>query len=154
LAKILAKHVTQGRLAQERGLLPSVLGMYGIKVDDLKLPDSSALWNVFVTRIFPKRNAIIHDEDNAAPDEAKLALDCANTLRGKVVVQIAKKMGFDLEKNGAWHKHLNAEGFLPPAHLAVLVGYGTHDHRCRNFTEGTPRTLSIVISTAFLPFIF
>jgi hypothetical protein len=110
-AKILAKHFTQGRSAQERNLLPSVLGMYGIKVDDLKLPDSSALWNVFVTRIVPKRNAIIHDGDNATPDEAKLALDCANTLREKVVAQIAKKMGFDLEKNGAWHKHLNAEGF-------------------------------------------
>ena len=110
-AKILAKHIIQGRMAQERDLLPSVLRMYGIKVDDLKLPDGSAPWKVFVTMIIPKRNAIIHDGDNATPDEAKLALECANTLRGEVVARIAKKMGFDLDKNGAWHKHVNAEEF-------------------------------------------
>ena len=90
-AKILAKHIIQGRMAQERDLLPSVLRMYGIKVDDLKLPDGSAPWKVFVTMIIPKRNAIIHDGDNATPDEAKLALECANTLRGEVVARIAPR---------------------------------------------------------------
>jgi len=109
-AKILAKHITQRRTAQERDLLPSVLGMYDIKIDDLKLSDGSALWKTFVTKIVPKRNAIMHDGDNATPDEAKLALECANTLRKDVVAQIAKKMDFDLANNGAWHKHINAEG--------------------------------------------
>jgi hypothetical protein len=109
-AKILAKHITQRRIAQERDLLPSVLAMYAIKIDDLKLSDGSALWNIFVTKIVPKRNAIMHDGDNATPDEAKLALECAITLQKEVVAQIAKKMGFDLEKNGAWHQHINAEG--------------------------------------------
>lgn len=110
-AKILAKHITQGRRTQERGLLPIVLGMYGIKIDDVKLSDGSVLWETFVTKIVPKRNAIMHDGDNATPDEGTLALECANTLRKEVVAQIAKKLGFDLEKNGAWHKHINADGF-------------------------------------------
>jgi hypothetical protein len=110
-AKLLAKHITQGRMAQERDLLSSVLGMYGIRIDDLKLAHGSALWKTFVTTIVPKRNAIMHDGDNATPEEAKLALECANTLRKEVVAHVAKKMGFDLEKNGAWNKHLNAEGF-------------------------------------------
>jgi hypothetical protein len=89
-AKILAKHITQGRMAQERDLLPSVLGMYDLKIGDLKLSDGSALWKTFVTKIVPKRNAIMHDGDNATPDEAKLALECASTLRKEVVAQIAK----------------------------------------------------------------
>jgi hypothetical protein len=110
-AKILAKQITQGRMVQERDLLPSVLAMYDVKFDDLKLSDGSALWKTFVTKIVPKRNAIMHDGDNATPDEAKLALECANALRKEVVAQIAKKMGFDLATNGTWHKHINAEGF-------------------------------------------
>jgi hypothetical protein len=110
---MLAEHIIQGRMAQalERQLLPSVLGMYDIKIEDLKLSDGSALWKTFVTKIVPKRNAIMHNGDNATPEEATLALECANTLRKVVVAQIGKKMGFDLEKNGAWHKHINAEGF-------------------------------------------
>jgi hypothetical protein len=110
-AKILAKHITQGRMAQERDLLPSVLGMYDIKINDIKLSSGSALWNTFVTKIVPKRNDIMHDGDNATPEEAELALECANMLRKEVVAQIAKKMGFDLEKNSAWHKHIDADGF-------------------------------------------
>jgi hypothetical protein len=41
-AKILAKHITQGRLAREHDLLPSMLGMYDIKIDDFKLSDGSS----------------------------------------------------------------------------------------------------------------
>jgi hypothetical protein len=110
-AKMLTKHIVQARIAQERHLLPSVLGMYDIKIEDFELSDGSALWKTFVTKIVPKRNAIMHEGDNATPEEAKLSLECVNTLREVIVAQIGKKMGFDLEKNGAWHKHINAEGF-------------------------------------------
>jgi hypothetical protein len=109
-AKILTKHIIQRRKqATERDLLPSVLGMYEIKIDELKLADGSPLWKTFVTIIVPKRNAIAHDGDNATPDEADLALECANTLRREVVAQLAKKMNFDHEKNGSWHNHGDAE---------------------------------------------
>jgi hypothetical protein len=109
-AKILTKHIIQRRKqATERDLLPSVLSMYEIKIDDLKLSDGSPLWKTFVTVIVPKRNAIAHDGESAAPDEADLALECANTLRKEVVAQVAKKINFDLEKNGSWHNHVDAE---------------------------------------------
>jgi hypothetical protein len=86
-AEILAKHLTGGRMAQERELLPSVLAMYDIKIDDLKLSDGSTLWNALVTEIVQKRNDIMHDGDKATPDEAKLALECARTLREQVVAR-------------------------------------------------------------------
>jgi hypothetical protein len=109
-AKILTKHIIQRRKqATERDLLPSVLGMYEIKIDELKLSDGSPLWKTFVTVIVPKRNAIAHDGEGAAPGEADLALECANTLRKEVVAQVAKKMNFDLEENGSWHNHADAE---------------------------------------------
>jgi hypothetical protein len=109
-AKILTKHIIQRRKqATERDLLPSVLGMYEVKIDDLTLASGSPLWKTFVTIIVPKRNAIAHDGDDPTPDEADLALECANTLRKEVVAQVAKKMNFDLEKNGSWHNHDDAE---------------------------------------------
>jgi hypothetical protein len=112
-AKILTQHIIQRRKqATERDLLPSVLGMYDIKLDELKLPDGSLLWKTFVTVIVPKRNAIAHDGEAATPDEADLALECANALRKNVVLQVARKMDFDLEKNGSWHNHVDAEAIV------------------------------------------
>jgi hypothetical protein len=110
-AKILAKRITNGRLAQERDLLPSMLEMYDIKIDDLKLADGSALWNTLLTKIVPRRNAILHDGENATADEGKVALECADILSSQVVSQIATKMGFDFKQNGCWHEHISSEGF-------------------------------------------
>lgn len=109
-AKILTRHIIQhGKQAIQRELLPSVLSMYDIKLVELKLSDGSPLWKTFVTVIVPKRNAIVHDGESASPDEADLALECANTLRREVVAQVAKKMDFDLENNGSWHNHVDAD---------------------------------------------
>lgn len=109
-AKILTRHIIQhGKQAIQRDLLPSVLSMYDIKLGELMLSDGSPLWKTFVTDIVPKRNAIAHDGESASPDEAGLALECANTLRKEVVAQVAKKMDFDLENNGSWHNHVDAE---------------------------------------------
>jgi hypothetical protein len=109
-AKILTRHIIQhGKQAIQRDLLPSVLSMYDIKLGELKLSDGSPLWKTFVTVIVPKRNAIAHDGESASPDDADLALECANTLRKEVVAQVAKKLDFDLENNGSWHNHVDAD---------------------------------------------
>ncbi|MBR0719928.1 hypothetical protein [Bradyrhizobium manausense] len=108
-AKILTRHILQRRKqAADRDLLPSVLGMYDIKLDELKLSDGSQLWKTFVAVIVPKRNAIAHEGGRATPGDADLALECANVLRKEVVAQVAKKMEFDLEKNASWHNHCDA----------------------------------------------
>jgi hypothetical protein len=52
--------------------------VYGIKIATLKLADGV---------IVPKRNAITQLGDNATPDEADIALECANTLRKEVVAK-------------------------------------------------------------------
>ncbi len=109
-AKILTRHIIQhGKQAIQRDLLPSVLSMYDIKLGELKLSDGSPLWKTFVTVIVPKRNAIAHEGEGALSDEADLALECASTLRKEVVAQVAKKMDFDLENNGSWHNHVDAD---------------------------------------------
>jgi hypothetical protein len=109
-AKILTRHIIQhGKQAIQRNLLPSVLSMYDIKLGELKLSDGSPLWKTFDDVIVPKRNAIVHEGESASPDEADLALECASTLRKEVVAQVAKKMDFDLENNGSWHNHVDAE---------------------------------------------
>ncbi|MDH6259152.1 hypothetical protein M2427_003080 [Bradyrhizobium sp. BR13661] len=112
-ARILINMIIQRRKqAIERELLPLVLGMYEIGIDELKLANGSLLWKTFVTVIVPKRNAIVHAGENATPDEADLALECANTLRMEVVAHVAKKMDFDLETNGFWYNHGDAEEIL------------------------------------------
>jgi hypothetical protein len=109
-AKILTRHIIQhGKQAIQRNLLPSVLSMYDIKLGELKLSDGSPLWKTFDNVIVPKRNAIVHEGESASPDEADLALECANSFRKEVVAQVAKKMDFDLENNGSWHNHVDAE---------------------------------------------
>jgi hypothetical protein len=120
-AKLLDKHIFQGRMAQalERQLLPSVLGMYDIKIEDLKLSDGSGLWKTFVTKIVLKRNAIMHDGDAATPQEAKLALECANTLRKVSRCADREKDGLRSGKERCVAQTYQRRGFLPRSRLAV-----------------------------------
>jgi len=110
-AKIFTNHITNGRMVKERELLPGVLAMYDIKIDDLKLSDGSVLWQTFTSKVVSKRNAIVHEGDNATPEEAGIALECATTLRRQLVFQVAKKMGFDLEQTPRWHEHVDSDGY-------------------------------------------
>ena len=73
--------------------------MCDVKIQNLKLSHGSALWETFNRIIIPKRIEIIHEGDSAAADEGKLALECYDTLRKETITHVAKKMGFDLEKN-------------------------------------------------------
>jgi hypothetical protein len=140
-AKLLTEHIVQRRRqAIERDLPPSILAMYDIKLEQLELSDGSLLWKTFVTVIVPKRNAIAHDGESATPDEADLALECANALRREVAAQVAKKMSFDLEQNGSWHQHVDAEAI--PYESKSPFERHTLKRQASNEAQAEPQKLS------------
>ncbi len=108
-AQLLVQHITAGKTAQERDILPRMLEIYGIDIKELKLSDGSIFWKTLIETVIRKRNRIVHEGEDAAPDEARIALECAALLREKIVLQIAKKMGFTLDKTGYWHEIADAE---------------------------------------------
>jgi hypothetical protein len=110
-AEILTKHIFSRRVPRERDLLPSLPAMYDIKIDDLKLEDGSSLWQTLIFQIIPKRNAIVHAGENASPGDAKIALECATTLRKHLVAKVAAKLGFNLEQTPLWHQHVDGDGY-------------------------------------------
>jgi hypothetical protein len=73
------------------------LEQHGIKVKDLTLTDKSLFWDILTKTIIPKRNSIAHEGVFATAAEAELALECADVLWIKVVREIGKKLGFDLD---------------------------------------------------------
>jgi hypothetical protein len=110
-AQILTKHVIGGRAPTERKLLPSVLEMYDIKIEDLKLQNGKSLWQAFLSAVIPHRNAIVHAGESATPEQALLALECATTLRKELVAKVAAKLRFDFENTPTWAKHVSDEGY-------------------------------------------
>ena len=110
-AQILTAHVLRGRAPTARKLLSSVLEMYDFKIDDLKLQDGSPLWQTFVSKIIPLRNAIAHAGENATHEQALLALECATTLRKQLVSKVAAKLRFDFEEVPKWAEHVSDGGY-------------------------------------------
>jgi hypothetical protein len=107
-AQLLTRRVTSGRTKQERDILPQILEMHGIKLQELKLSSGSLVWKTLTDEVIPKRNCIAHDGEFATPADAILALECASVLRDKVVSEIANKLGFTLDKTNCWHKVADA----------------------------------------------
>jgi hypothetical protein len=101
-AQVLTRSFTNARSKQERDVLPQVLEMRGIKIKELTLSDKSSFWNTLTEKIIPKRNSIAHAGEFADPAEAVLALECADMLWSEVVLELAKKLGFNLEDGGNW----------------------------------------------------
>jgi hypothetical protein len=96
-AQILTRSLTNARSKQERDILPQILELHGIKIKDLTLSDNSAFWDTLTNTVIRKRNLIAHEGEFATPAQADLALECAGVLWSKIVLEVAKKLGFKLE---------------------------------------------------------
>ncbi|MEY9757157.1 hypothetical protein [Bradyrhizobium yuanmingense] len=110
-AQILTAHVLGGRAPLARKLLPSVLEMYDLKIDDLKLEDGSPLWQTFLSKVIPLRNAIAHAGERATQEQALVAIECAMTLRKELVAKVAIKLRFDFKNVSKWSEHVSDEGY-------------------------------------------
>ncbi len=101
-AQILTDRVIKPRTNQERDILPQILEIHGVKIKELTLNDNSNFWNTFSGKLTKKRNRIAHQGELATPAEAYLALECAEMLWSKVVLEMGKKLGFTLDDGEPW----------------------------------------------------
>jgi hypothetical protein len=79
-AYFITRQITSGRSAEDRKVLPRVLEMQGINLNELRLPTGKALWSTIINDAYPKRNRVIHSAEPVSPDDAQTAIDCAEYL--------------------------------------------------------------------------
>jgi len=103
-ADLLTHRIAAGRTDEDRKILPHVLEFHGIKLKDLKLSDGTLLWDTITKAMYPKRHRIVHTGESAVAKDAKIAIECAKMLREKVVLPVAEKMGFTLDKTKSWNE--------------------------------------------------
>ena len=103
-AYLLTQRITSGPSIRDRTLLPDILQYHDIKISTVKLSTGAEVWLTVSKTVYPKRNRIVHEGESANLEEAKIAVECAYLLREKVVLPLAKGLGFTLEVTGCWHE--------------------------------------------------
>jgi hypothetical protein len=103
-ASLLTQRVTSGRSVSDREILPQILHLHDIDLNNVKLPDGRPLWQTIIEGVYVIRNRIVHRAEPVSQDDATLAIQCADLLRNEVVMPYAKKLGFTLERTKCWQR--------------------------------------------------
>jgi hypothetical protein len=111
-AQILTRRFTNARSDRERDILPQILEIHGVKIKGLPLSDKSLFWKALVDKVIRKRNLIAHEGEFATPAEADLAIECADVLWSKVVLEVGKKLGRKFDEGERW-ADLGEDGYEP-----------------------------------------
>ena len=107
-AYLLTQRIASGRTAEDRKLLPKILEHHGIDISAVLLENGDELWETVVSKVYPKRNKIVHAAEPTTQQDVQLAVECATRLRSDIVLAIAKKLGFTLETTGLWSRSKRA----------------------------------------------
>lgn len=123
-ALLLTERVSSGRTTEDRRLLPKILELHEIKLNNFRLKDGKELWAVITSDVFPKRHRVVHSGEPAAAADAQKAIECAKLLRSEVVAFIATKYGFTLETTGCWHRSKTQNAF---AHFVIKTPFKSEE---------------------------
>jgi hypothetical protein len=86
VADILVNKILPSRTSgADRQILPNILREWGCDLDKLRLKDGTGLWDKFVHKCVPARNAFIHQGANVERLVAEIAADSAESLLGKAI---------------------------------------------------------------------
>jgi hypothetical protein len=115
-AYLLTQRIASGRTAEDRKLLPKILEHHRIDITAVLLENGDELWETVVSKVYPKRNRIVHAAEPSNPEEAQLAIECATRLRSDIVLPIAERLGFTLVATGFWcrSKTANSGAYFTP----------------------------------------
>ena len=83
-AYLLTQRIASGRTTEDRKLLPKILEHHRIDITTVLLENGHELWETVVSKVYPKRNKIVHATDPAGSEEAQLAIECAGRLRSGI----------------------------------------------------------------------
>jgi hypothetical protein len=101
--EIAQKIIEPRRNSNQKSLLVPLLKPWGIDVSTITLPTSGRqLWETMCTPITEARNNFVHRGDDVSVADAALAIECVGTFRNEVVLKIAQRLGFTLDKSGCW----------------------------------------------------
>jgi hypothetical protein len=103
-AYLLTQRIATGRTGDDRALLPKLLKYHDVEISELKLSSGNEVWKTITEVVYSKRNRIVHTGESANLEKAKTAIECAVLLREKVVLPLAKKLGFTLETTKCWNE--------------------------------------------------
>jgi hypothetical protein len=115
LAHDVAKRITGSRSSDQRSLLVPILRPWGIELEKTILASGKPLWSEFQSVVVRSRDAFVHRGDDVSDETAKLAIECARTFQGQVVMAMANRLGFTHNQTGCWSKVIHAAsqgGFL------------------------------------------
>lgn len=101
-AQLLSQKVLNGRTAEDRELLPSILRNWGIDITIIRLSGGAQMWEQTVTTVWPHRNDYVHKADEGSRDDAELAIECLEALLEQVVDPLAQRLGFTRQQTGCW----------------------------------------------------
>src|SRR5262249_4872233 len=101
-AYLLTQRIASGRTAEDRKLLPKILEHHRIDITAVLLQNGDELWETVVSKVYPKRNKVVHAAEPTNLEEAQLAIECATRLRSDIVLPVAERLGFTLEATGLW----------------------------------------------------
>jgi hypothetical protein len=121
VAAEVSKRIVGSRSLDQRQMLSAVLRAWGIELAELLLPDKQPMWDRIQTVVIKKRDSFIHRGDGVNDREAELALQCVQSFREQVVLGLASRLGFTLQKTGCWSKIVYAAE--PPGYLGGEKGY-------------------------------
>jgi hypothetical protein len=121
IAAEISKRIVGSRTSDQRQMLGAVLRPWGIDLSHLLLPDKQPLWDRIQTIVIKKRDGFMHRGDEVTSGEAELALQCVGSFRQQVVLGLASRLGFTLQKTGCWSKIVDAA--RQPGYLGGETGY-------------------------------
>ena len=102
LAEEVAEQMFGARAYDQRKLLTALLKPWGVDLSQVLLEDGKALWDTYQNIVLKKRNAFVHRGDEVSENEAVLALGCCSAFKSGVVLKIADRLGFTIQRTGCW----------------------------------------------------
>jgi hypothetical protein len=109
-AVILAERITSGRTLEDRKLLPVILRQWSVDLTAVRSSSGTLLWETMLSRVWPKRNEIVHEGAAASGEDAAISIECAECFRSQVVRVIAESLGFTLGRTGKWSEIRSEKG--------------------------------------------
>jgi hypothetical protein len=104
LAEEVADHMFGARTYDQRKLLTALLKPWGVDLALILLGGGKPFWDTYQNIVLKKRNAFVHRGDEIEEGEAVLALDCCSTFKGDVVLKMADRLGFTIQRTGCWKR--------------------------------------------------
>ena len=98
---ILSNRIVSGRSEEDRKILPQMLKVWGVDINDLKLASGSLLWQALHETIWRTRNRYVHRGEPASRELAEQAIEVA-TLLLEIAEQVVKKAAGCTSKKGKW----------------------------------------------------